>query len=129
MKTLTSTVDGTEVRWRDKKRYLWMLGLIVPLLPYGAANWVRDSGWTGFYFAGPVFILLIILHRAPHSHPANEVSLRLRECRIRSLMMMRRSRIRSRDCFKGVGGVCYTTLRYVRTFHPALQRIPIANVH
>ena len=60
MKTLTSTVDGTEVRWRDKKRYLWMLGLIVPLLPYGAANWVRDSGWTGFYFAGPVFILLII---------------------------------------------------------------------
>ena len=60
MKTLTSTVDGTEVRWRDKKRYLWMLGLIVPLLPHGAANWVRDSGWTGFYFAGPVFILLII---------------------------------------------------------------------
>jgi alkane 1-monooxygenase len=60
MKTLTSTVDGTEVRWRDKKRYLWMLGLIVPLLPYGAANWVRDSGWTGFYFAGPVFILVII---------------------------------------------------------------------
>ena len=60
MRTLTSTVDGTEVRWRDKKRYLWMLGLIVPLLPYGAANWVRDSGWTGFYFAGPVFILLII---------------------------------------------------------------------
>ena len=60
MRTLTSTVDGTEVRWRDKKRYLWMLGLIVPLLPHGAANWVRDSGWTGFYFAGPVFILLII---------------------------------------------------------------------
>jgi alkane 1-monooxygenase len=60
MKTLTTTVDGAEVRWRDKKRYLWVLGLIVPLLPFGAANWVRDSGWTGFYFAGPVFILVII---------------------------------------------------------------------
>lgn len=60
MKTLTTTVDGNEVRWRDKKRYLWVLGLIVPLLPFGAANWVRDSGWTGFYFAGPVFILVII---------------------------------------------------------------------
>lgn len=60
MKTLTTTVDGTEVRWRDKKRYLWTLGLIVPLLPFGAANWVRDSGWAGFWFAGPVFILVVI---------------------------------------------------------------------
>lgn len=60
MKTLTTTVDGNEVRWRDKKRYLWTLGLIVPLLPFGAANWVRDSGWDGFWFAGPVFILVVI---------------------------------------------------------------------
>ena len=60
MKTLTTTVDGTEVRWRDKKRYLWMLGLIVPLLPFGAADWVHKSGWAGFWFAGPVFILVVI---------------------------------------------------------------------
>jgi alkane 1-monooxygenase len=60
MKTLTTTVDGTEVRWRDKKRYLWMLGLIVPLLPFGAADWVKDSGWAGFWWSGPVFILVVI---------------------------------------------------------------------
>ncbi|MHA6784733.1 hypothetical protein ACVGOW_27615 [Pseudonocardia saturnea] len=29
---LSRPVDGQDT-WRDQKRYLWMLGLIVPLLP------------------------------------------------------------------------------------------------
>ena len=29
----TQGADGTTVPWRDKKRYLWILGLVVPLTP------------------------------------------------------------------------------------------------
>ena len=61
MKTLTATVDGTEVQWRDRKRYLWLLGLVVPLLPFGAARWVHLDGWAEvFWFSGPIWILVLI---------------------------------------------------------------------
>ena len=61
MTTLTTTIDGTEVRWKDHKRYLWLLGLVVPLLPFGAAQWVDATGWTQvFWFSGPIWILVMI---------------------------------------------------------------------
>jgi len=61
MRTITTvTDDGTEVRWRDRKRYLWLFGLVVPLLPFGSANWVRDSGLEIFYWSGPFWILVMI---------------------------------------------------------------------
>jgi alkane 1-monooxygenase len=61
MSTITATVDGVEVRWKDHKRYLWLLGLVVPLLPFGAAQWVDATGWTQvFWFSGPIWILVMI---------------------------------------------------------------------
>ena len=33
---ITSVVDGQQVSWTDRKRYLWPLGLVVPLLPLAA---------------------------------------------------------------------------------------------
>ncbi|MEI2814986.1 MAG: alkane 1-monooxygenase [Microthrixaceae bacterium] len=49
---ITSVVDGQQVSWTDRKRYLWPLGLVVPLLPLAA----RDGLW----WAGPVWVLVII---------------------------------------------------------------------
>jgi alkane 1-monooxygenase len=61
MSTITATVDGQQVRWKDHKRYLWLLGLVVPLLPFGAANWVGYGGWAQiFWFSGPIWILVMI---------------------------------------------------------------------
>lgn len=46
--------------WRDRKRYLWALGLVVPLLPFGARGLVEDTGWSVFWWLGPIWILLLI---------------------------------------------------------------------
>jgi alkane 1-monooxygenase len=46
--------------WHDTKRYAWMLGLLVPLLPF--VGWVLAT-WTGialFWFAGPVVVFGVI---------------------------------------------------------------------
>jgi alkane 1-monooxygenase len=52
-----SSGDGT---WRDGKRYAWMLGLLVPLLPF--VGWLL-ARWTGlgiFWFTGPVVVFGVI---------------------------------------------------------------------
>jgi len=61
VKTFTGTVDGASVSWRDRRRYLWPLGLVVPLLPFAAAQWAESAGWTRIlWFAGPLWVLLVI---------------------------------------------------------------------
>ena len=61
MTTLTTTIDGQVVRWKDHKRYQWLFGLVVPLLPFGAAQWVDFSGWSNiFWYSGPIWILVMI---------------------------------------------------------------------
>ena len=61
MSTLTTTIDGEQVTWKDRKRYLWLLGLVVPLLPFGATRWLDHSGWAEiFWFSGPIWILVMI---------------------------------------------------------------------
>ena len=40
-------------RWRDRKRYLWVAGLLVPVLPFAAEGWVERTGWAGMWWAGP----------------------------------------------------------------------------
>jgi alkane 1-monooxygenase len=58
--SFTATIDGRTVTWRDRKRYLWLLGLVVPLLPYGA--WREATRWDLdiFWWFGPIWILLLI---------------------------------------------------------------------
>ncbi len=58
MATITHTVDGRAETWRDPKRYLWPLSLIVPLLPLLAWAAVDATGWDVFWYAGPLWILV-----------------------------------------------------------------------
>jgi alkane 1-monooxygenase len=46
--------------WRDPKRYAWLLGLLVPVLP--AAGWlfVHLTGLGLFWFAGPIVVFGVI---------------------------------------------------------------------
>jgi alkane 1-monooxygenase len=47
---------GTARRWRDRKRYLWLLGLIVPTLPFLAWGLVEATGLGVFWFYGPFLV-------------------------------------------------------------------------
>jgi alkane 1-monooxygenase len=46
--------------WHDTKRYAWMLGLLVPLLPFVAWALVTWTGISAFWFAGPVVVFGVI---------------------------------------------------------------------
>ena len=56
-----STVPaGSTDRWRDPKRYLWLIGLVVPSLFFiGYAEWLA-FGWPGLFWIGPVVILVVV---------------------------------------------------------------------
>jgi alkane 1-monooxygenase len=42
--------------WHDAKRYLWLLGLFVPTLPFLAWGLVEITGVGAFWFYGPVLV-------------------------------------------------------------------------
>ena len=46
-------------RWRDRKRYAWLLGLIVPLLPFISWGLVEATGIGALWFYGPVLIFAV----------------------------------------------------------------------
>jgi len=46
-------------RWRDPKRYAWLLGLIVPTLPFLAYGLVELTGLGVFWFYGPFLVFVI----------------------------------------------------------------------
>jgi alkane 1-monooxygenase len=91
MATVTSTADhgpasaprgGGEtphgLAWRDSKRYAWLLGLIVPLLPFISWGLVELTGLGAFWFYGPVLIfgvfpLLDLLVGLDASNPPDSV--------------------------------------------------------
>ena len=65
-------------RWRDSKRYAWLLGLIVPLLPFISWGLVEVTGLGVFWFYGPalifgVFPLLDLLVGLDASNPPDSV--------------------------------------------------------
>ncbi len=45
--------------WRDGKRYAWLLGLIVPLIPFVAGALVSATGWRLFWWLGPLFFFVL----------------------------------------------------------------------
>src|SRR3984957_16916264 len=74
------TGQGVRVgtRWRDRKRYAWLLGLIVPLLPFISWGLVEATGLGVFWFYGPVLIfgvfpLLDLLVGLDASNPPDSV--------------------------------------------------------
>ncbi|HXC45145.1 MAG TPA: alkane 1-monooxygenase, partial [Solirubrobacteraceae bacterium] len=53
---LTPSPAFAAAKWRDSKRYAWLLGLIVPLLPFISWGLVEATGLGVFWFYGPVLI-------------------------------------------------------------------------
>jgi len=60
MRTLTATIDGETVTWRNRRRYRWVLGLVVPLLPFAAYEQATSRDWALSWWMGPIWILLLI---------------------------------------------------------------------
>src|SRR4051794_2202360 len=72
--------------WRDRKRHLWLLGLVVPTLPFGAWALVQLTGLGVFWFYGPVLIfgvfpLLDLLIGLDWSNPPDDILGRLEQDR------------------------------------------------
>ena len=56
----TTVPAGSTEQWRDPKRYLWLIGLVVPSLFFlGYGGWLL-TGWPGLFWIGPVVILVIV---------------------------------------------------------------------
>ena len=53
-------VELTPATWRDPKRYAWLLGLLVPLLPLMAWGLVELTGLGVFWFWGPMFLYVLM---------------------------------------------------------------------
>ncbi len=51
-----SAAAATGITWRDPKRYVWLLGLLVPTLPFLAWGLVHATGLSVFWFYGPVLV-------------------------------------------------------------------------
>lgn len=57
----SSTVDpGSLAGWRDGKRYLWLIGLVVPSLAFIAFADFALTRWTAWLWIGPLLILVIV---------------------------------------------------------------------
>jgi alkane 1-monooxygenase len=74
------------IHWRDAKRYLWLLGLVIPLLPFMAYGLVEVTGIGAFWFFGPflvfaVFPVLDVLRGLDPSNPPDDVIKRLEQDR------------------------------------------------
>ena len=56
-----STVpDGSTEHWRDRKRRLWLIGLVVPSLAFlGYGGW-QLTGLGAWFWIGPVVILVVV---------------------------------------------------------------------
>ena len=46
--------------WTDRKRYLWLFGLVVPLFPFMGGALATVTGWGIFWYLGPILILGLI---------------------------------------------------------------------
>jgi alkane 1-monooxygenase len=49
-------IELTPAGWRDPKRYAWLLGLLVPLIPFAGWGLVEATGLGFFWFTGPLFV-------------------------------------------------------------------------
>lgn len=54
------SVPNTQVQWRDGKRYLWIIGAVMPLVPFAAWGLVVATGVHLFWYFGPVFVFGVI---------------------------------------------------------------------
>ncbi len=61
MSEMTGTVPaGSTERWTDRKRYLWLIGLVVPSLAFLAVGLHAATGWGVWFWIGPIVIVVIV---------------------------------------------------------------------
>jgi len=53
-------VETPTLEWRDTKRYAWLLGAVIPLIPFLAWGLVEWTGLDVFWYFGPVFVFVVI---------------------------------------------------------------------
>ncbi|HET8560418.1 MAG TPA: fatty acid desaturase [Marmoricola sp.] len=51
---------GSTAQWRDRKRHLWLIGLVVPALAFVAFGMHTLTGWAVWCWLGPIVILGIV---------------------------------------------------------------------
>jgi alkane 1-monooxygenase len=56
MSTVAVEEELNPATWRDGKRYAWLLGLVVPLLPFIAWRLVELTGLGVFWWYGPILV-------------------------------------------------------------------------
>ncbi|UKD52358.1 fatty acid desaturase [Amycolatopsis sp. FU40] len=87
MSEMTGTVPlGSTERWTDKKRYLWLIGLVVPSLAFLAIGLHAATGWGVWFWIGPIVILAIVpaidlVAGLDRSNPPDDVIERLEQDR------------------------------------------------
>ncbi len=52
--------EGLKVSWQGPKRYLWLLGLVVPMIPFIAWALVEITGLGVFWWFGPFLVFGIL---------------------------------------------------------------------
>src|SRR6478752_551565 len=63
---MTATMSGRAIRsserpdWRDGKRYLWLIGAVVPTFLFAGWGLVSATGLGLFWWIGPIFIYVLI---------------------------------------------------------------------
>ncbi|MFT4187705.1 MAG: alkane 1-monooxygenase [Aeromicrobium sp.] len=58
--TVSAVVDGQRIEWTDKKRYLWIMGAIMPLIPLLIWGAFAATGWSFWWWFGPVILFVIV---------------------------------------------------------------------
>jgi alkane 1-monooxygenase len=55
-----AVLTGERPAWRDRKRYLWLLGTVVPLFLFAGWGLVNVTGSGVFWWIGPMVVYLLI---------------------------------------------------------------------
>nr|WP_084215945.1 alkane 1-monooxygenase [Pseudonocardia spinosispora] len=58
--TVESEPTRTTTEWRDGKRYLWILGAIIPLLPLASWGLAASTGIEAFWYFTLVFLFVLV---------------------------------------------------------------------
>ncbi|MFT4298146.1 MAG: alkane 1-monooxygenase [Aeromicrobium sp.] len=58
--TVSTVVDGRRIEWTDKKRYLWIMGAIMPLIPLIIWGAYAATEWSFWWWFGPVILFVIV---------------------------------------------------------------------
>ncbi|MCW2830323.1 MAG: alkane 1-monooxygenase [Aeromicrobium sp.] len=58
--TIEATVDGSTHHWRDRKRHLWLIGALVPLIPVAMWGLYSLTDSTLAWYVGPFFVFVLV---------------------------------------------------------------------